>query len=166
MPPSAAPYHGRVMPSLVQTCTLAVLLMQTPPRLYCTPLKLPLGSGCSPGTVPRTSRRPCGRLHMQRGSPVGPGCWLSLHSAPSPLLELPFALFMLLHGGRKAGVLKRPTSSACWLEHEHAPSSLCSVQQQSLPSLGDGRGSCQLPQPDPLLPACSAFLADLQYRQC
>ena len=49
---------------------------------------------------------------------------------------------------------KRPTSSGCWLEHGHALHSLCSVQQQSLPSLGDGRDYCRLPQPGPLLPAC------------
>ena len=36
----------------------------------------------------------------------------------------------------------------------HALPSLCSVQQQSLPSLGDGRDYCRLPQPGPLLPAC------------
>ena len=53
-----------------------------------------------------------------------------------------------------AGVRKRPTSSGCWLEHGHALPSLCSVQQQSLRSLGDGRDYCRLPQPGPLLPAC------------
>ena len=43
----------------------------------------------------------------------------------------------------------------CWLEHEHALPSLCSVQQPSLPSLGDGRGCCRLLQQGPSLPACS-----------
>ena len=52
-----------------------------------------------------------------------------------------------------AGVLKLPTSSGCWLEHEHALPSLCSVQQPSLPSLGDGRVCCRLLQQG--LPACS-----------
>ena len=54
-----------------------------------------------------------------------------------------------------AGVLKLPASSGRWLEHEHALPSLCSVQQPSLPSLGDGRGCCRLLQQGPSLPACS-----------
>ena len=54
-----------------------------------------------------------------------------------------------------AGVLKLPASSGRWLEHEHAMPSLCSVQQPSLPSLGDGRGCCRLLQQGPELPACS-----------
>ena len=40
-------------------------------------------------------------------------------------------------------------------QHEHALPSLCSVQQPSLPSLGDGRGCCRLLQQGPSLPACS-----------
>ena len=56
-----------------------------------------------------------------------------------------------------AGMLKLPASSGCWLEHEHALPSLCSVQQPSLPSLGDGdgRGCCRLLQQGSSLPACS-----------
>ena len=50
-----------------------------------------------------------------------------------------------------AGVLELPTSSGCWHEHTHAIPCFCSVQQQLLPSLSDGRCCCRLPQPGPLL---------------
>ena len=47
-------------------------------------LRLPPGSGCSPGSVPSTRRRPRGRLRVPRGLRVGQGCSRSLRSAPSP----------------------------------------------------------------------------------